>query len=142
MLYAKNQLTAGNVPILEPIAPSAPPVTVTAVHEPASATKATITVAAAAGVRHLCSGISASVAAGATAQTPVHVRLIDGGTGGAAIIWTLCLSAPVNTCDWIEETGLAILGSINTAMTLEFEAAGVAGSFETVTLHYFDTVEV
>lgn len=141
MIFVKRQLSNGDVPLLEPISAATSPITDMAVHEPVAATKATVTVAAVLGVRHVCAGISAAIAAAATPQTPVHIRLIDGASGGASLLWSMVLSAPANTADWIEMTGLGIQGSINTAMTLEFEAAPVAGAFETVALHSYDYSE-
>jgi hypothetical protein len=112
-----------------------PPATTTAVHNPAAATQATITQASAgAGYRNVCFGIIASIACGATAQTPVHVYLRDGATGTGTIIASAVVAAPANNYGLIELFGLKIQGSLATAMTLEFEAAGVAASVESVTL--------
>jgi hypothetical protein len=53
------------------------------------------------------------------------------------------VSVPANTADWVEEPGLAIEGSPNTQMTLEFEnTAPAVGVFETVVLHYYDVQDV
>lgn len=103
-------------------------------HEPAAATQATIGKAAVAGVRHICKEISASIAAAATAQTPISVRLRDGATGAGTILWSMMLSAPANQCASVALTGLSIVGTPNTAMTLEFSGAGVANSQQTVNL--------
>lgn len=109
-----------------------------ATHEPAAATQATCTKAATANVRHVCKVISVSIACGATAQTPISVRLRDGATGAGTILWSMKVSAPVNSSQVIYEPGLSIVGSVNTAMTLEFSAAGVAASEQTVNLSGFD----
>lgn len=109
-----------------------------AVHNPTTATQATITKAAVAGARHVCKSITATVATGATAQTPITVYLRDGATGAGTIIWTGTLSAPANSAGVIAIAGLNIFGSVNTAMTLEFSAAGVAASLEAVALSGYD----
>jgi hypothetical protein len=103
-------------------------------HTPAVATQATKTVAAVAKFRHIAVGIFASIACAAAAQTPILVHLRDGAAGAGTILASFALAAPVNGFASIELTDLAIPGSENTAMTLEFAAAGVAGSQQTVTL--------
>jgi hypothetical protein len=142
----RNQDNAGAVKLSQDsrVSPSSLVATKTSVHEPASATRATTTVlAVGTGIRHVCSGVTVTLAAGATAQTPVHVRLIDGASGGSVVLWSAVLSVPVNSCAVIELPGLAIEGSLNTAMTLEFEnTAPATGVFEDVTLHYYDIEDV
>lgn len=103
-------------------------------HTPSSATKATISKAAVAGIRHVCESITVSIAAGATAQTPVGVVLRDGATGAGTILWSAKLAAPVDGCAVIALSGLNIMGSVDTAMTLEFAAAGVTASEEAVSM--------
>jgi hypothetical protein len=107
----------------------------TSVNIPAAATQATTTKAAGgAGVRHVCTGIVATVATGATAQTPISVFLRDGASGGGSIVFAAVVAAPANGTGVLALSGLHIVGSANTAMTLEFNAAGVTGSNEAVTL--------
>lgn len=111
------------------------PGTWTVVHTPSAATAAIAAKAAGgAGVRHICRGIHASIACGANAQTPILLVLRDGATTAGTIIWSKKLSAPANSVANIDITGLAIVGSENTAMTLEFAAAGVAASEQDCTL--------
>jgi hypothetical protein len=111
----------------------------TTYHVPAAATVATTTKAAGgAGVRHVCNSITATVACGTTAQTPVKVYLRDGTAGSGTIIWACTLAAPANGVGGLTVTDLNIVGSANTAMTLEFSAAGVTDSVEAVTLTGFD----
>jgi hypothetical protein len=106
---------------------------------PAAATQATVTLAAgAAGVRHVCTSITASVATGATAQTPINVYLRDGATGAGAVLWAGCAAAPVNGSCVIAVPMVAIPGTAATAMTVEFSAAGVAASLEAVTMTGYD----
>ena len=111
------------------------------VHNPSTATQATITKAAGAtGVRHVCTGITATIATGATAQTPITVYLRDGATGAGTIIWTGTLAAPANSVGVIAITDLYLPGSAATAMTLEFSAAGVTASLQAVTLTGYDSL--
>lgn len=108
-------------------------------HVPATATQATITKAAAgAGVRHVCNVISATVACGATAQTPIQIYLRDGATGAGTILWAASVSAPADGVGGVMFSDLKIMGSANTAMTLEFSGAGVTASQEVVTMAGFD----
>lgn len=109
---------------------------------PAAATQATASRAAgAAGVRHVCTSISATLATGATAQAAAAlVNLRDGATGAGTILWSKQVILPTNGVWEVDLGGLNILGSAATAMTLEFSAAGVAGSFESVSLTGHDVV--
>ena len=115
----------------------------TAVHEPAAAAQATITVAAIgatdnlpAGRRYRCHMICASLSAAGTASGIMTVYLRDGATGAGAVLFAATLSVPVNGCAAICLSDLNIAGSQNTAMTLEFAAAGAAATVEKVTLGY------
>lgn len=116
------------------------PTSWTAVHNPSTATQATIAKAAGgAGVKHVCTGIVATIATGTTAQTPLSVYLRDGASGAGTIIATGTLSAPANSGGVLALLGLHIVGSANTAMTLEFSGAGVTASLQAVTLMGYDT---
>lgn len=108
----------------------------TEVHTPAAATQATITRAAgAAGVRHVCTGIVATLACAAAVSGPLTVTLLDGAT----VRWAGVVSAPVQGCAVLQVDGMAIVGTAATAMTLQFSAAGAAGSLEAVTLMGYST---
>lgn len=107
-------------------------------HAPSANTKATITKSSAgAGVRNVCTGFTISLSAGSTAPAAVQltVALIDGGTGGTTYLWgptTVSLPATAGAtaafiCGQCWKPGTA-----NTAMTLEFSAAGGANTVETV----------
>ena len=97
-------------------------------HTPAAATQATISQAAAGtGVRNVCRSITATIAVQATVQTPIRVVLRDGATGAGTVLWSAKLAAPANGVGVVSATGHWV-GSENTAMTLEFTAAGVASS--------------
>lgn len=109
-------------------------------HTPAAATQATISRAAGgAGVRHVCRSITCSVAA-VNAQGQIIVNLRDGATGAGTILWSAQFILAAGTSDRITLTGLNIVGSANTAMTLEVAAAPAAGNFASVALTGFDTV--
>jgi hypothetical protein len=109
-------------------------------HVPSTATLATITKSAGgSGVRHVCNSITATVATGATAQTPILVYLRDGATTAGTILWAGTLSAPANSAGVLAVTGLSIVGTANTAMCLEFSAAGVTASQCVVTLGGYST---
>lgn len=106
---------------------------------PATATQATVTKAAGgAGVKHVCNSITATIACGSTAQAPVFVYLRDGASGVGTIIWAAAIAAPANGVGGVCISDLNIVGSANTAMTLEFSAAGVTSSQEAVTLSGYD----
>jgi hypothetical protein len=99
------------------------------------ATQSTASKAAGGGtVRHVATSIT--VCRGDTAvAAPALVHLRDGATGAGTIIrsWVIGISvANESKCENI--SGLNETGSANTAMTLEFAAAGAATSTSTVTL--------
>lgn len=111
----------------------------TAIHVPSSNTKATATKASAgAGVRNVCTGFTATIAADATAPTAVNliVSLIDGSSGGITYLWrsTISLPAVAGAQISIVRGSLWIPGSQATAMTLEFSAAGGADTIESVSM--------
>jgi hypothetical protein len=112
-------------------------------HIPAVNTIATTTVAAgAAGVRHVCDSIQASLTSTAllAGASTALVVLRDGATGAGTIIrqWELSLSTTAGITDRVNENGLGIVGSAATAMTLEFTTAGGANTQEIVNLGTFD----
>ena len=107
----------------------------TVVHAPVAATQAIATKAAgSAGVKHVCYGISATIAAAGTAQTPITVQVLD----GASVIYSGQLSAPANQSAQLLITGLFLVGTAATSMTLQFSGAGVAASVQNCTLIGFD----
>lgn len=114
---------------------TAPPVGFIKNHVPTTATQATVTQASAGtGLKNYCTAIIACVSCGANDQTPIQVYLRDGATGAGTILFAATLAAPAKGSDKIVLSGLNIAGSAATAMTLEFSAAGVTASQETVTL--------
>jgi hypothetical protein len=107
---------------------------------PAANTQATVSQAAgAAGVYNVCTGLTVTFCAGATAPTAVQisVALIDGGSGGTNYLWgphAISLPATAGAMNGIALANLWIPGSAATAMTLEFSAAGGANTVESVSM--------
>lgn len=119
-----------------------------ATHTPAAATQATATKAAGgAGVRHICRSITAafSVPIAGTLTGFISVNLRDGASGAGTILrsWILDPTGIVATgvgAAYFEATDLNIIGSANTAMTLEFSAAGDANTHESVSMSGYSSV--
>lgn len=108
-------------------------------HVPGAAAQATITRAAAgAGLKNVCNSISAAFVAGGTAPAAatITLNLRDGATGAGTILWskTLGVQAAAGSGQHIDLGGISIVGSANTAMTLEFSAAGAANTLESVAM--------
>jgi hypothetical protein len=100
---------------------------------PAAAAVATITRAADPTGRHVCNTITATLTC-AAAQTSLLVVLRDGATGVGPILWQGRMACLAGDGQTLVVSGLNIVGSLNTAMTLEFTAAPAATNFETVAL--------
>lgn len=107
-------------------------------HTPADNVQATITRAAVANARHVCRSISGNVI-GLTgaAETTVLLNVRDGATGAGTILWSQRLLVIASGVTGFSLSGLNIVGSVNTAMTLEFSAAGGASTNESVALTGF-----
>lgn len=106
-------------------------------HVPAANTVATISKAAVATQRHVCTSITASVSSdGAPTPATLVVNLRDGATGAGTIVYAFSLSLVATSGDAAVYglSGLNIIGTLNTAMTLEFAAAGGANTYETVAM--------
>lgn len=112
----------------------------TAVHAPAANTQATASRAAgAAGVRHVCRGLTATLAAGAVAPAAIQVNVVlrDGASGAGTVLWAAAMALPATagaTAAPLSVMDMWIVGTAATAMTLEFSAAGGANTVEAVTL--------
>jgi hypothetical protein len=93
---------------------------------PGTGVQATTTRAAGGvGVRHICTGFGFGFSAAvAVAATTIVINLRDGASGAGAILksWQFALPAAVVPNFAIEVTGCELVGSANTAMTLEFSA--------------------
>lgn len=108
-------------------------------HSPAAATQATRTIAAGGvGVRHVCTSLTAVFSTGATGGS-VGVSLRDGTTGVGTQLWQAQIQLPVSGYWSVALAGLNLVGSPNTAMTLEFFAAGPAASLQSVAFSGYDT---
>ncbi len=110
---------------------------------PAANTQATTSKAAGgAGVRHVLQAFSASLSSSAAAASRQTVNIRDGASGAGTIIWSFDLSI-VATADQLAImalSGLNIFGTANTAMTIEFAAAGGANTFENVSIAGYSTI--
>ena len=71
----------------------------------------------------------------------VEMPLIDGVSGGGAQLWFGWLNIPavVGERDRIVISGLNLVGTANTAMTLEFNAAAGANTYESVSMTGYTT---
>lgn len=105
----------------------------------ASATKA----AGGVGVRHVLQTLSFDLfdPDGATVTSGLRIVVRDGATGVGAILWNGFVSGgPTTVIDHKQLSGLNIIGSPNTAMTVEFVAAGGANTQEVLTATGYSTV--
>jgi hypothetical protein len=96
------------------------------ISNPAASSQATASIAAEASVRHVVDCVSFS--AGATtnpAATALTINVRDGATGAGTVIWTyqvVITAATGNLVPAHSICGLNLVGTTNTAMTLEFSA--------------------
>jgi hypothetical protein len=88
----------------------------------------------AAGVRHVLTSVSISVAAAGTAQPAVIVNLLDGVT----VIRSWALACPINSGQAIDLADLNIVGSAATSMTLQFAGATAAAVVGSVNFSGYD----
>lgn len=108
---------------------------------PAAGSQGTVSKAAAIGIRHVTDCVS--FAAGSIANpvlTKLNVNLRDGATGAGTIIWTHPVVIPATAGQNVQPfslCGLNLIGSPNTAMTLEFSSALTSLS-ESVSLSGYD----
>ena len=109
-------------------------------HTPAAATQATISAAADAGGRHVAKSVTISLNSGATASGIVTFNLRDGATGAGTIIWACKLTALIDDSKSLS-VPVNIIGTKNTAMTIESAAAGAANTEITVALSYYTEKE-
>lgn len=96
--------------------------------------------AGAAGVRHVMTAILVTVSAtAAPAQTAMVLNIRDGASGAGTIKWsaTLVLPATAGASQVIQLSGLTIVGSAATAMTIEF-TAGLANVIQSVNAQGYD----
>jgi hypothetical protein len=93
--------------------------------------------AAAAGVRHVLTALCFTEV-GTALGGAVGVNVRDGLTGVGALLWTGQLICPANDCRILAMSGLSIVGSAATQMTVEFSGGGGANVFESVSASGFD----
>ena len=107
-------------------------------HAPAAATKPTITKAASgADKRNVCTSICVTLVANATPTAGgMLVELIDGSSGDATKLWTARIVVPATVGQGRDITlsNLWIIGTENTAMTLEATAAPPTNTQATVSM--------
>lgn len=109
-------------------------------HVPAANTQATITQSAAGvGVKNACLGFTVTLASSSTtapAAIQLTVALIDGASGGTTYLWrsVLALPAVAGAVVSIVQGNAYYVGSANTALTLEFSAAGGANTIQSVSM--------
>lgn len=111
-------------------------------HTPAANTVATISRAALTNQRHVADCVSMTFNSnGLDAAIEVQINLRDGATGAGTILQSWEMSTPAVTGGGpapIAYCGLGLPGTLGTAMTLEFTAAGGANTFESVALKGHD----
>ena len=105
-----------------------------AVTTQASASKA----AAGPNMKHVCTGIFFTLSA-VVAQPLIQVNLRDGATGAGTILWQKQYILPAGAVLEVNIPDLAIPGTFNNAMTLEFSAAPAATNLESVELTGYDS---
>lgn len=102
-------------------------------NSPAAAARATVTRAAVAGRRHVCQGFTFAVGgSGAAVVNGAVIR--DGATGAGTILWEIVTGAPAGSWFVVALSGLNLVGSVNTAMTIEFVAAPPANVSQSVSM--------
>jgi len=112
------------------------------VSAPAASSQATASKAAGgAGVRHVADCVSFSGGATtAPALTQLTINLRDGATGAGTVLWSHTVVIPASTGQSVlpfSACGLGLIGSANTAMTVEFSAS-LTNLFENVSLSGYD----
>lgn len=107
------------------------------VHNPAAAAQATIGQAALTYARHIATGATVCITAVA-AQPAIVFNLRDGATGAGTVLWTATLSAAAGTSNCVCMGSTQLVGTVNTAMTLESATATAATNLATVALSGYD----
>lgn len=107
-------------------------------HTPALATKATASRAANASGRHVAKFYVACFGAGATGNIVLPVNIRDGATGAGTVLWTIALAMQANGSNCFGQE-ITLIGTTNTAMTIEFTVAGAANTQQVVSLCGYDT---
>jgi len=115
-----------------------------ALNAPAAGTAASASVAANATARHVIDCIDfSSVSSGAVTAANVTLVIRDGASGAGTILWQKNFAIATAAAASVQEInqqgfcGLNLVGSTNTAMTVEF-SAGVANAPQTVNFSYYN----
>lgn len=107
-------------------------------HQPAVNTQATISQAAGGGtVKNVCTAFMGSLCSdGAPTPERVIFNLRDGATGAGTIVASMNLSLPATSGSAVSfaVTGINIVGTANTAMTVETDSAPGANVYATVSM--------
>lgn len=108
-------------------------------HVPAANTQATATkTTAGSGVRNVCTGFTVTLCATSSAPSAVQltVAVIDGSSGGTTYLWRSAISLPAvaGAITSFVRSGLWLVGTADTGLTIEFSAAGGANTQESVTM--------
>jgi hypothetical protein len=112
-----------------------PPGDVAINHSPTVGTQATKTAAAGVnGQKYVVTAFAFNVAGAALAAATIGCYVIDGAAGGTTYLWQEVM-AVTSTGGRISMSGLNLVGTANTALTIEF-SAGVSGAKETVNISY------
>lgn len=108
---------------------------------PVAATAASASKTGAGGtVKHVATSATVCISAVA-AQADIVFNLRDGATGAGTILWTVRLGMPTaGQTQCVTSPPLNLVGTANTAMTLESAAAPAATNFATVSLSGYDTL--
>ena len=110
---------------------------------PAGNIQGTVTKAAGgAGVRHVLKSLFFVLYNNAAVSATPGIYVRDGASGAGTIIYVGALAIPAvsGSMAKVALAGLNIVGSPNTAMTLEFSAAGGANTFEVVSGSGYSTI--
>lgn len=88
------------------------------------------------GSRHVGTSVSATLVATTAVAGQATLNLRDGATGAGTVLasWVLAVQAAIGSCIVFSIDSLEIIGSPNTAMTLEFGGIAGAGTIESVAL--------
>lgn len=106
-------------------------------NETASSGTASATQTAVAGKRHITLGGTAAFASPTVAAT-AFVRVRDGTTGAGTILWSCALGGNTGSGGTVAIPS-GLIGSVNTAMTVEFSGA-ISTATQSVSLNGFDDV--
>ena len=112
-----------------------PPGNIYGGHRPASGAQATFTAAATVGgEKYVVSGFSATLSGVALSAGSIGVYIIDGASGGTTYLWQEVLGVS-SIGATTRMSDLNIVGTANTALTIEFSGAYTGGQ-ESVNIAY------